>query len=168
MSNPDPIDHAAARGLAEQLADTFEVDPDSILEDTRRRVDPQISASGIAGSEVRLFPVSTFILRSKDTSPALGYVVSSIGAHWGVLVGEGNSRFLYHLVFRYRNDATSDAKPDSITGRSRPIKFNAILWDDPEDKSVSRKVGRTRYSTDELVKIGRTSQVPFFNQQETV
>ena len=76
--------------------------------------------------------------------------------------------FLYHVVFRNRKDAARDAKSDSATGKSGPIKFNAILWGEPGDQSVSRKVRHTGYSTDELVKIGRGYRVSIFNQQAIV
>ena len=99
-------------------------------------------------------PFRPLLRPGKGSFQSLGYVVSSIGSHWGVLVNHGNSQFLYHLVFQNRGDAATDMNPNSLTGKIRPIMFNAILWENSETNSISRKVGHTRYTTDELVKIG--------------
>ena len=101
---------------------------------------------------VRLSPVSTFIHGAKDGR--LGYVVSSIAKHWGVVVGD-EVKFLYHLVFEDREDAIGNANPDSLTGRKRAVKFEALSWDSSNAfPSSTKRVGDTRLSTDELVILG--------------
>ena len=93
---------------------------------------------------------------AKDNRYSFGYIISSIGSHWGVVVGEGKEAFLYHLIFENRADIATDANPDSITGKVRAVTFDATLWKPAMTKGASMyDVGKTQYSTPELVRIGR-------------
>jgi len=137
--------------LVDELERGFHVNKEAMLEElsVRRSI---AAPSSKALRPVRLSPVSTFIQGAKDGR--LGYVVSSIAKHWGVVVGD-EAKFLYHLVFDDREDAVSDANPDSLTGRKRPVKFEALSWDSSKaPPSSTKRVGDTRLSTDELLILG--------------
>ena len=139
--------------FVDELERRFQVDENEVLEKLSARRRSISAPAPQPGRSVRLWPVSTFILGAKEGR--LGYVVSSVAKHWGVIVGD-EEKFLYHLVFEDQADAFCDVNPDSLTGRKRAVKFNALLWDPPKDLSSSTKrVGDTRFSTDELVKLGR-------------
>ena len=113
MADTGPIDSTELGRLTEQLATSFDMNESSVIE--------QFSADApmaTLGSPVRLSPVSTFVLSGKDDRSSYGYVVSSIASHWGVIVGEPGEASLYHLIFQNRRDIPSNAKPDSLTGKT--------------------------------------------------
>jgi len=136
--------------LVDNLERRFHVNEEAMLEELSvfRSID---APTPKALRPVRLSPVSTFIHGAKDGR--LGYVVSSIAKHWGVVVGD-DPKFLYHLVFEDPEDAISNANPDSLTGRNRAVKFEALSWDSNAFRSSTKHVGYTRLSTDELVILG--------------
>ena len=109
--------------VVDQMAGSFHVEMRSVL-DKFSSMAPR--PSGIKTSEVLLSSVSTFTVGAKDTS--FGYLVSSIAEHWGVLVGD-EQKFLYHLVFQNPVDIPSNANPDSLTGKTRAVKFDVTRWD---------------------------------------
>ena len=165
MADIDPIDVAELGRLTEQLATSFDVNVPTVM--GRFSSDPSMLTPSSSGSPVRLSPVSTFVLGGKDDRSSFGYVVSSIGSHWGVIVGEPEEAFLYHLVFQHRRDIPSDAKPDSLTGKVRGVMLDATLWRDSMTKSTSTyEVGKTHYSPAELVRIGTTPHDPSPNQRQ--
>ena len=115
-------------------------------------------ADGPSGSPVRFSPVSTYVHGGKDVGSSSGYVVSSIGKHWGVIVGELPEALLYHLVFENPHDIPTNAGPDSLTGKVRVVIFDMMLCKSSMMKSTSTyQVGKTLYSTPELIRIGRIS-----------
>ena len=67
----------------------------------------------------------------------------------GVVVGGPKLAMMYRLVFYGWAGRASDANPDSLTGRVRAVKFDAILWS-PEmtDGASMLQVGETPYSID--------------------
>src|SRR5205085_1716136 len=135
--------------LADQMARGFDVDMRSVL-DEFSSITP--TSSSLKASAVHLSPVSTFILGAKDKS--LGYLVSSMAKHWGVLVGD-NQKYLFHLVFQNRPDIPSNANPDSLTGKVRAVTFDATNWDSSRTQPSSvMYVGQTRYNPYELAEIG--------------
>lgn len=161
MANDDPTH---LEQLAGQLARGFEVNELAVLSEFSSEL-PK-SATIATGSSVRLERVSTFVKGAKDDRSSFGYIVSSIGSHWGVVVGEPEVAFLYHLVFENRADIASDAKPDSITGKVRAVTFDATLWKPAMSRGASMyEVGKTQYSPTELVRIGR-QLVDFTNQRQ--
>ena len=135
--------------LADQLAGRFDVDIEPIL----LKFSSITSSSSVEEiSTVQFSPVSTFIHSAKDNPFA--YLVSSVARHWGVIVGD-EVKFLYHLVFENQADVPSNTKPESLTEKVRAVKFNCTIWDGSQIQSPSAvEVGKTRYSTNELVKIG--------------
>jgi len=150
MENPvyDPDNMESVAG---QLAEGF----DDINEVTVVNKASSVTASVATGSPVRLSRVSTYVLATKVASHSFGYIVSSMASHWGVVVGEGPERTLYHLVFQNRADTASDANPDSITGRVRAVMFDAGLWrSEMGDGASMYDVGKTRYEHRELLRIG--------------
>ena len=162
MDNSESLESVDVESLSGQLAVGFDVNELSLLSE----LSPPESASVVTGSPVRLSRVSTFIMGAKNDRYSFGYIVSSIGSHWGVVVGEDEEAFLYHLVFENRQDLVSDANPDSITGKVRAVTFDATLWKPAMTKGASMyNVGKTHYSAYELVRIGRTFPVDTTNQR---
>jgi hypothetical protein len=143
-------------GLDDQLERGFHVDENEVFEKlSAGRSIPAPDPKSVR--PVRLSPVSTFIQGAKEGQ--VGYIVSSVAKHWGVIVGD-DVKFLYHLVFVDGADAISDANPDSLTGRTRAVKFNALLWEQSRALPSSMEhVGNTRFTTDELVKLGKAPLV---------
>ena len=144
-------DHPNMEGVAGQLAVGF----DDINEVTVVNKASSVTASIAAGSPVRLSRVSTYVLATKVASHSFGYIVSTMASHWGVVVGDGAERTLYHLVFQNRGDTASDVNPDSITGRVRAVRFDSTRWRSEMGDSASMfDVGQTRYGYPELIRIG--------------
>ena len=138
--------------FVDELERRFQVDENEVLEKLSAHRRSISAPAPQSGRSVRLWPVSTFILGAKEGR--LGYVVSSVAKHWGVIVGD-EEKFLYHLVFEDREDAIGNANPDSLTGRKRAVKFEALSWDSSNAfPSSTKRVGDTRLSTDELVILG--------------
>ena len=135
-------------GFADDLEQGFHVDKDDVLEKLPAR--PSISVS--TPMPVHLSPVSTFIHGAKVGR--LGYVVSSMAKHWGVIVGD-QVKTLYHLVFVDGRDAISDPNPDSLTGRTRAVQLDAAYWNPSRPLPPMEHVGDTRFSHEQLIKIGR-------------
>jgi len=143
-------------GFADGFDRAFNVDKNDLLENLSAR--RSISAlTPRPARPVHLSPVSTFIHGAKDGR--LGYVVSSMAKHWGVIVGD-EAKFLYHLVFEDREDAISDSNPDSLTGRKRAVKFEALSLDRSKRLPLStNRVGDTRLSAEELLILGNVPMV---------
>jgi len=110
------FDSADLERVAGQLAAGFDINEHTLVNELSAE-----EKSVTTGSPVRLSRVSTFIMGAKDDRYSFGYIVSSIGSHWGVVVGDGEDVFLYHLIFENRADIASDANPDSITGKVRAV-----------------------------------------------
>src|SRR5271170_663367 len=139
------FDSADLERVAGQLAAGFDINEHTLVNELSAE-----EKSVTTGSPVRLSRVSTFIMRAKDDRYSFGYIVSSIGSHWAVVVGDGEDVFLYHLIFENRADIASDANPDSITGKVRAVMFDATLWRPEMTKGASMYyVGKTQYSTRE-------------------
>ena len=141
-------------GFADGLDRAFNVDKNDLLENLSAR--RSISAlTPRPARPVHLSPVSTFIHGAKDGR--LGYVVSSMAKHWGVIVGD-EVKVLYHLVFVDEADGISDANPDSLTGRTRAVQLDATYWNPSRRLPPSMEhVGDTRFSNEQLIKIGRAA-----------
>ena len=159
MENLDPFTPSDIERLAGELEGKFYVDEADVIRKFSEIAPPSVPTV-TAVHPVHLSPVSTFIQGSKDGR--FGYIVSSIAKHWGVLVGD-SEKFLYHLVFEDQADAVSHANPNSLTGRVRAVKFSSTDWDPSRDVSSSAtKVGDTRYSPTELLRIGNVYRIVLF------
>src|SRR5271155_203824 len=110
------FDSADLERVAGQLAAGFDINEHTLVNELSAE-----EKSVTTGSPVRLSRVSTFIMGAKDDRYSFGYIVSSIGSHWGVVVGEGEDVFFCHLIVENRADIASDANPDSITGKVRAV-----------------------------------------------
>ena len=152
MANTESFDSMDLQErLSGELAAGFEVDGVSML--NQSRISSEVTKP--TGSAVRLSRVSTYVMGAKGGF-TYGYIVSSIGSHWGVVVDGPSRPMLYHLIFYDQADRASDANPDSLTGRVRAVKFDAMLWrPQMTDGTSMLEVGKTPYSTDQLIEIGR-------------
>ena len=131
----------------DQFATNFDLDEMDVIRELSSTL-PESSGSTI--TSVHLSPVSTFIHSAKGGF-AFGYVVASIVKHWGVFVGD-SPKHLYHLVFQNQADARSDSNSESLIGT---VEFDSTYWPPSRSSPPSTmKVGETRYSHNELIKIG--------------
>ena len=111
-------------------------------------------------SEVSVVPVHTYVHQlSKDPGcgTSTSIVIPSFASHWGVVVGPPNEQMLFHLVF-----AESDhSERKSSTVPNSKIRFHATEMLKPVPNA--KHVGVTRYSTDELRKLGKAMINAFGN-----
>lgn len=141
----------------ERLSRLFVLDEASIIAQVVQAVPRPIPET--ENSPVQLVPVHTFVLHShtKDIRLARGILVPSFASHWGVVVGTPGEYTLYHLVLRPDEAPRNDKTGDSVRGKYREVKLHYIEWNDRGDQASMMKVGETRYSHEERIRIGINS-----------
>jgi hypothetical protein len=137
-----------------KLSGFFDVDETSIVTTIKNEF-PQPSPTN-ENHPIQLVPVHTFVLHSptKDVRLSRGILVPSFASHWGVVVGQPGEYLLYHLIFRPNQEPRKHGIGDSIRGNYREVKFHYIEWNDRGDEGNMIRVGETRYSYLELIRIG--------------
>lgn len=111
-------------------------------------------------SEVSVAPVHTYVHQvNKDpgSSTSTSVVIPAFASHWGVVVGSPNEQMLFHLVFAESED--SDMKSSTVPNAK--IRFHATEILKPLRNA--KHVGVTKYSTDELRKLGKAMINEFGN-----
>jgi hypothetical protein len=155
MAEVEGFDPARLMRSGERMSELFEVDGPAAVDAIRGESTP----SGPPYS-IQVVPVHTFILQgiSKDVKLSRGILVPSFASHWGVVTGDPGALTLYHLVFVPDARPTHDDNSDTLRGRRRAIQFNHTPWPptgrDPGGNERMTKVGETRYSHQDMIKIG--------------
>jgi hypothetical protein len=152
---------------AEKLSSLFEADASAIIETvTKEAPRPRPTP---AEYQIQLVSVHTFIVQghTKDVRLSKGILVPTFASHWGVVVGDPGQYVLYHLVFSEEEEETG---PDEGTGTSnskrkhREVEFHYTKYKHrPEKSGTNRliKVGETKYSDRDLIKIGNVPDTSF-------
>lgn len=148
---------AQITAFGERFKAFFDVDPEPIIASVEVQT-PKINAASGSSLPIQLVPVHTFIVQghTKDVNLTRGILVPSFASHWGVVVGEQGAYELYHLVFQ-AGQQTNGGVGDSIRGPYREVEFNHTKWQPKENArgfTTITKVGETRYSHWDLIKIG--------------
>jgi hypothetical protein len=157
MAEVERFDPASLMKSGERMSELFEVDGHAAVDAIRG--DSSLAPAGPPYS-IQVVPVHTFILQgiSKDVKLSRGILVPSFASHWGVVTGDPGALTLYHLVFVPDSRPAQDERPDTIRGRRRAIQFNHTPWPpsgrEPSGSERMTKVGETRYSHEDRIKIG--------------
>lgn len=115
-------------------------------------------------SKVSLAPVHTYVhqIAKRPTSGGQsGIVVPAFASYWGVIVDHPNGQMLYHLVFA----PAEDMKLRTSKIDNGDIKFHVTKVLKPLPNS--KHVGTTRFSVEELDKLG-TEMIAHFGNYHRV
>jgi hypothetical protein len=113
-----------------------------------------VDSVGVGTSEptgVALAPVHTYVHQLDKTPtgwPPRSIAVPPFACHWGIVVGEPDDQRLLHLVFA--EGAIAEAQTSTVANKF--IRFHDSVLEEP--LANTEYVGKTRYNTDELHRIG--------------
>lgn len=146
-----------------KLSSFFDVDATSIIETvTREAPKPRPTSPTDQLSQIQLVSVHTFIVQGhiKAVHLTRGILVPTFASHWGVVVGDPGQYVLYHLVFSEEGETgQNDETTAGNKGKHREVEFHYTKYKHRPEKSDTRrlvKVGETKYSDRDLMKIGIT------------
>lgn len=143
---------------AEKLSSWFEADASAIIETVTKEAPKPRPAPPEQMYQIQLVSVHTFIIQghTKDVRLSKGILVPTFASHWGVVVGEPGEYVLYHLVFN-EEEVTADEGTGTgrCKGKHREVVFHYTKYTHRPEKSHQLiKVGETKYSDRDLIKIG--------------
>jgi hypothetical protein len=143
-----PMSLQPLQTIYRQISTILPVDREEIFTTTKKNLE-NLEPSSISRS-FQLFDVRTYVASGKTlrTSGTInGVVVLPFATHWGVVIDET----LYHLVFANHGDAESNVSRFAREGHSIKFEYNSA-----SDKVIESKIiGKTKYSHQELIKIGK-------------
>jgi hypothetical protein len=135
-------------------ASSLEITPErqaEIIETLREEVPVDDTLGPQRAKPILLLPVSTYVVEAKDPDAGAAYVSAKqppFASHWGIFIGTlGDAiSMIMHLVLRTTNAG------------ERYVAFHLRLVDDDDPFikiGATKMIGETKYSVEQLVRIGK-------------